>query len=305
MPDIHSAATNQPAPADLISFLKAIPDGRYRRGVRYPQWFLLLVAVLGILSGCRSSRDLEAFAKRHREALNQALGLDFKRWPSDATFLYLFNKAHLQEFGEVLQAWMISQIPGGAEGLDQLVCDGKTLRGSAIETEDGNHRFVAQVTVYARALDVALAQKAYDSHDSSELTALKELLSTLDLEGALIQADALHTTQAFFDGAWSRGPTSSAPSKPTRRPSTGRSAPSSRESATSLSLQRITRNGMVATPPGSSAPKRLRSTSRPTGPAAPGSCRWSPPRRPARESARPRAIGSSPASAPLQKRCCD
>jgi len=167
-----SGAVDQLAPADLISFLKAIPDGRFRRGVRYPQWFLLLVAVLGILSGCRSSRDLEAFAKRHRKALNQALGLDLKRWPSDATFLYLFNKAHLQQFGEVLQAWMISQIPGGTEGLDQLVCDGKTLRGSAIETEDGNHRFVAQVTVYARALGVALAQKAYDTHEYSERAAL-------------------------------------------------------------------------------------------------------------------------------------
>ncbi len=30
-------------PDDLISFLKAIPNGRYRRGVRYPQWFLLLL----------------------------------------------------------------------------------------------------------------------------------------------------------------------------------------------------------------------------------------------------------------------
>ena len=101
----------------------------------------------GILSGCRSSRDLEAFANRHREALNHALGLNFKRWPSDTISLYLFNKAPLQEFGEVLQGWMISQIPDGAEGLDQLVCCGKTLRGSAIETEDGNHQFVAQVTV--------------------------------------------------------------------------------------------------------------------------------------------------------------
>ncbi len=209
MPDTATAATDQPAPDDLISFLKAIPDGRYRRGVRYPQWFLLLVAVLGILSGSRSSRDLEGFAKRHREVLNQALGLNFKRWPSDATFLYLFNKAHLQEFGEVLQAWMIRQIPGGAEGLEQLVCDGKTLRGSAIETEDGSHRFVAQVTLYARALGVALAQKSYDTHESSERSVLKELLSSLDLEGVLIQADALHTTQAFFDGAWSRGPTCS------------------------------------------------------------------------------------------------
>ena len=72
----------------------------------------------------------------------------------------------------MLQAWMISQIPDGAGGLDQLVCDGKTLRGSAIETDDGNHRFVAQVTVYARALGVALAQKAYDTHESSERAAL-------------------------------------------------------------------------------------------------------------------------------------
>ena len=93
MPETPSAAATQTTPDDLISFLKAIPDGRYRRGVRYPQWFLLLVAVLGILSGCRSSRDLEAFAKRHREALNQALGLNFKRWPSDATFLYLYRCA--------------------------------------------------------------------------------------------------------------------------------------------------------------------------------------------------------------------
>ena len=161
MPQIPDAAVDQADANDLISLLKAIPDSRYRRGVRYPQWFLLLVAVLGILNGCRSSRDLEAFALRHRPALNQALGLDFKRWPSDATFLYLFNKAHLQTFGEVFQAWMISQIPGGTESLEQLVCDGETLRGSAVETEDGGHRLGALVTVYAGALGVALVQKAY------------------------------------------------------------------------------------------------------------------------------------------------
>jgi hypothetical protein len=48
-----------------------------------------------------------------------------KPWPADATFLYLFNNAHLQEFGQVPQAWMISQIAGGSESLDQLVCDGE------------------------------------------------------------------------------------------------------------------------------------------------------------------------------------
>ena len=54
MPETPSAAAAQPTPDDLISFLKAIPVGeansegvcRYRRGVRYPQWILLLVTVL-------------------------------------------------------------------------------------------------------------------------------------------------------------------------------------------------------------------------------------------------------------------
>jgi len=48
MPETRDAAKDQSTPSDLISFFKAIPDGRFRRGVRYPQWFLLLVAVLGI-----------------------------------------------------------------------------------------------------------------------------------------------------------------------------------------------------------------------------------------------------------------
>ena len=93
--------------------------------------------------------------------------------------------------------------------MDQLVCDGKTLRGSAVEQEDGRHRFVAKVTVYARALGVALAQKIYDTGESSKRAALKELLSMLDLDGVLIQAVAaafsagvaLHTTRPFFSGA--------------------------------------------------------------------------------------------------------
>ena len=54
---------------------------------------------------------------------------------------YDYNKAHLETFGDVFQAWMIRRIMGGAKGLQQLVCEGKTLRGSAMETEDGSHRY--------------------------------------------------------------------------------------------------------------------------------------------------------------------
>ena len=50
---------------DLISYLKTIPDASMRRGVLIPAWYLLLMAVQGILSRWQSLRDLERFATRH------------------------------------------------------------------------------------------------------------------------------------------------------------------------------------------------------------------------------------------------
>ena len=59
MPQSVSSAKN----LDLIRFLRAIPEGRMRRGVHIPAWYLLLVAVLGILSKCESLGDLERIAR--------------------------------------------------------------------------------------------------------------------------------------------------------------------------------------------------------------------------------------------------
>jgi hypothetical protein len=63
-----------PTDLDLISFLASIPDTRMRCGIRIPALYLLLVAVLGILSGCLILRDVEGFANRHHTALATTLG---------------------------------------------------------------------------------------------------------------------------------------------------------------------------------------------------------------------------------------
>ena len=71
---------------DLISYQRSIPDARIRRGVRFPAWYLLLVAILGILSVCQGLRALERFVIRHHSALTEALGLELRRPPSDSSF---------------------------------------------------------------------------------------------------------------------------------------------------------------------------------------------------------------------------
>jgi hypothetical protein len=57
-------ATNPAAASDLISFLKALPDCQMRRGIRYPQWWMLLVAILAILSGQGSLVGMERSGDR-------------------------------------------------------------------------------------------------------------------------------------------------------------------------------------------------------------------------------------------------
>ena len=179
-----------------------------RRGVRIPAWYLLLVAVLGILSRCQSLRDLERFAIRHHSVLTAALDLELRRPPSDSAFRYFFQYVDVAALCTAIRDWTIAQIPGGAADLDQLICDGKTLRGSIEPTAGGGSAFIAQVTLYSAALGLAISQACYATGENHERAVLRQLLGELDLEGVLIQADALHTQRPFFGSSRSREPTS-------------------------------------------------------------------------------------------------
>ena len=75
-------------------------------------------------------------------------------------------------------------------------------------TAGGGSAFIAQVTLYSAALGVAISQGFYATAENHERAVLRQLLGELDLEGVLIQADALHTQQLFFGNCRSRGPTS-------------------------------------------------------------------------------------------------
>ena len=199
---------SEPAAAgDLISFLKALPDCRMRRGVRFPQWWMLLVAILAILSNEGSLVGIERFARRHRQVLNELLGTDFGKEPSDSTFRLLLSQLDVAGFETLLRQWMSAQ-SGVAEGLDTLVCDGKTLRGSIAETDSGAATFIAQVSLYSQSLGVAIAQTTYATDAGSETQALRQLLEAIDLEGVLVQADALHANRPFSSSSPSAAPTS-------------------------------------------------------------------------------------------------
>jgi hypothetical protein len=72
--------------------------------------------------------------------------------PSDSSFRYFFQQVDVAALCAAIRDWAITQIPGGAEDLDHLLCDGKTLRGSIEPTPGGGSAFIAQVTLYSAPL---------------------------------------------------------------------------------------------------------------------------------------------------------
>jgi len=73
------------------------------------------MAILGILSGCRSARDLERFAKRHLHAFGAAFDLELPKAPCDSTFLYLFERVELEQLFSLLREWMLAQIAAASQ----------------------------------------------------------------------------------------------------------------------------------------------------------------------------------------------
>ena len=93
------------------------------------------------------------------------------------------------------------------ETVDTLVFHGKTLRGSNDEPASGAARFIAQVSLYSNSLGVAIAQSTYATDAGGEISALSLLLDRVELEGLLVQADALQANCPFSSISNSVAPT--------------------------------------------------------------------------------------------------
>ncbi len=85
--------------------------------------------------------------------------------------------------------------PGVTETVDTLVTVGKTLRGSIDQTASGAAHFIAKVSLYSNTLGVAIAPNTYTNVVGGEIAALRQLLDRVDLNGLLLQADALHANR--------------------------------------------------------------------------------------------------------------
>lgn len=167
---------------NLISGLK---DPRIERNKLHSLQDIVLLTLIASICGCESWETIEEFGKSKIDTLKQYLDLTHGI-PSHDTIERLFKRLDSKAFSNIL-VQMGSALGSKKEG-NILNIDGKTICGSKDSTMD--KYAIHLVSAWCNTNRLVLGQVKTECK-TNEIEAVKSLLDMLDIEGAVITADAM------------------------------------------------------------------------------------------------------------------
>jgi hypothetical protein len=169
----------------LLEALKRVTDCRKRRGIRHSLTTILAIAVCACLSGARSFTALGEWSEDLKKEQLRMFGSRRRRGPSESAIRRTLQRIDAAEVDKVVGKWLLEKrlLRGVPVGLD-----GKTLRGSHDHGEGAVHLLAAVLNEEG----IVVAQTQVDNK-TNEIPMVPKLLEGVDLRGAIVTADALHT----------------------------------------------------------------------------------------------------------------
>jgi predicted transposase YbfD/YdcC len=182
--------------ADLRPYFDSVPDPRSRRGRWYSLTAILLVCACAVVSGARSIDELAEWAPRAPNALLTVIGirrhlLGWRRTPSPATIGRVLGAVDGDALDQAVGAYLADRHRSVSGPSRVIAVDGKALRGSARLTATRRH-LLSAVT---HGTVVTLTQVEVGAK-TNETPHFQPLLAPLDLAGAVVTFDALHSVKA-------------------------------------------------------------------------------------------------------------
>jgi predicted transposase YbfD/YdcC len=171
----------------LLPVLAAIPDPRARRGVRHRLAVILTLSVCAVLAGARSFVAIAEWAADADQVTLDGLGVAGVV-PCESTFRRTLQNLDADALDNAVGAWAQQRTAPAAGARRVIAVDGKTLRGSGTAGQPGRHLLAA----LDHACGVVLGQLDVEAK-TNEIPMFATLLDRIDLAGAVITADAMHT----------------------------------------------------------------------------------------------------------------
>lgn len=171
--------------SNFIEHFSSIKDPRIDRSKKHKLIDIFLIAVIGTLCGAEGWEDIQLVAEEKEDWLRQFIELP-NGIPSHDTISRVFARINPKVFEDSFISWMkdVVELTNG----EIVAIDGKKLRRSFDKSSD--KAAIHMVSAWARDNGVVLGQVKVNDK-SNEITAIPELLDTLEISGCIVTIDAM------------------------------------------------------------------------------------------------------------------
>ena len=176
--------TDQPI-ASIIHHFSSIEDPRRDRHKKHLLSDIFFITLCATICGADNWVAIERFGKAKEPWFTELLNLD-NGIPSHDTLGDVFAVIDTEQFSQCFSNW-VADLSNLSEE-DIIAIDGKCLRRSIDKAS--NKAAIYMVSAWSRQNSLVLGQVKVDDK-SNEITAIPELLTRLDIAGAVITIDAM------------------------------------------------------------------------------------------------------------------
>ena len=150
----------------LIDYLKQIPDYRDPHGCRHPLWLVLVIIIMGMMSGYWGYRQLGRFVERHRRELIKRLQIPKSRVPSYSTIRRVMLTLNYEELQIVFNQWskQYSLIPSS----EWISIDGKSLKNTVSNYDNAEQNFINCVSAFSHQRKLVLGVKMSETNEKAK-----------------------------------------------------------------------------------------------------------------------------------------
>jgi len=184
---------------EVLRHFQELEDPRSSVNLRHPLDSVVVIAIMAVLAGANGPTAIATWANMKSDILLRLLKLPHGI-PQKDVFRRVLMTLKPDAFQACFTMWLTALRAAAAEatGVERptLAIDGKTLRRS--HDRRRNLGTLHSVSVWASEFGLSLGQVA-TAEKSNEITAIPELLSLIDIQGAIITIDAMGTQTAIAE----------------------------------------------------------------------------------------------------------